>query len=101
MRDLGWGDGGGVWQHPLRAWEEEQLGKCWNLLSDFVLQPHVSDQWLWRHDLGGGYIIRGTYNLLTRRDAPEATIITLAQTGSFKGVNIGMTTTSQQVTDSR
>ncbi|MCI52517.1 heat-shock protein, partial [Trifolium medium] len=45
------------------------LGECRNLLYDVVLQPNISDRWLWRHDTGGGYSVRGAYNLLTTMDA--------------------------------
>jgi hypothetical protein len=57
--DLWWGDRGGawLWRRPLRAWEEEQLGEFSNLLSGIVLQPHVADQWLWRHDPCGAYSV--------------------------------------------
>jgi hypothetical protein len=46
MRGLGWGEGGGAWLwcRPLRAWEEDLLGECRNLLANFVLQPHVTDK---------------------------------------------------------
>jgi hypothetical protein len=39
------------------------------------LQPNVDDQWLWRHDPGSGYTVRGAYALLTRTAVPvkEAT----------------------------
>ncbi|MCI45923.1 receptor-like kinase, partial [Trifolium medium] len=70
MSELGWEARGAVWQwrRQLWAWEEEMLGECWNLLYDFVLQPNISDYWLWRHDTGGGYSVRGAYNLLTTMD---------------------------------
>jgi hypothetical protein len=78
MWDLEWEEGGEVWlwRRPLRGWEEEWLVKCSNLLADFVLQSHVVDQWLWLYDPGGGYSVRGAYNLLTHRDGPEVLIIT-------------------------
>jgi hypothetical protein len=38
---------------------------------DLVLQPNVADQWLWRHDPGGGYTVRGAYTLLTRTEASD------------------------------
>jgi hypothetical protein len=71
--DLGWGERGGawLWRRSLRVWEEEQLGECRHLLPDIVLQPSVVDQWLWRHDSGGGYSVWGVYSLLTRRNASE------------------------------
>jgi hypothetical protein len=40
------------------------------LLSDIVLQSNVADQWLWRHDPGGGYIVQGAYTLLTCTQVP-------------------------------
>jgi hypothetical protein len=73
-----WGEGGGawLWRRPLRAWEEEQLGECRHFLFDIVLQPSVVDQWLWRHDPGGGYSVRGAYTLLTIRTASDAAALT-------------------------
>jgi hypothetical protein len=55
--------------------EEEQLRECRLLFSDLVLQPHVVDQWLWQYDPGGGYSVRGAYDLLTHREAPGAAVI--------------------------
>jgi hypothetical protein len=74
MRDLGWEARGAAWtwRQQLWVWEEELSGECRNLLSNIVLQPNVDDHWMWRHDPGGGYTVRGAYNLLTLRDAPEA-----------------------------
>jgi hypothetical protein len=46
------------------------------LLYDFVLQPNVVDQWLWRYDPGGGYTVRGAYSLLTCTDAPDEALTT-------------------------
>jgi hypothetical protein len=43
--------------------------ECRNLLYDIVLQPNISDHWLWRHDIIGGYSVRGAYNWLTTIDA--------------------------------
>ncbi|MCI40079.1 helicase-like protein [Trifolium medium] len=54
------------------AWEEEMLGECRNLLSNIVFQPNVVDQWVWRHDPGGGYTVQGTYNLITSREFQDA-----------------------------
>ncbi|WJX36765.1 hypothetical protein P8452_24608 [Trifolium repens] len=73
MSDLVWEVGGAawVWRRPLWAWEEELLGECRNLLSDLVLQPNVVDKWLWRHDPGDGYTVRGAYSLLTRTEVPD------------------------------
>ncbi|MCH98404.1 receptor-like protein kinase ANXUR2, partial [Trifolium medium] len=67
MCELGWEEGGAAWQwrRQLWVWEEEMLGECRGLLIDIVMQPNISDQWLWRHDIGGGYSVRGAYNLLT------------------------------------
>ncbi|MCI65436.1 hypothetical protein A2U01_0086694, partial [Trifolium medium] len=55
MCELGWEEGGAAWQwrRQLRAWEEEMLGECRDLLFDVVLQPTVSDVWVWRHDSDG------------------------------------------------
>ncbi|MCI09288.1 kinesin-like protein, partial [Trifolium medium] len=78
MRDLGWEAGGAAWswRRQLWAWEDEMLRECRSLLSDIALQPNVTDQWLWRPDSGGGYTVRGVYNLLTFTEAQdvEATI---------------------------
>ncbi|MCI67692.1 helicase-like protein, partial [Trifolium medium] len=35
-------------------------------------QPNVADQWVWRHDPGGGYTVQGAYKLLTFRDVQDA-----------------------------
>ncbi|MCI35872.1 70 kDa peptidyl-prolyl isomerase, partial [Trifolium medium] len=40
------------------------------VLVDIVLQPNISDQWLWRHDAGGGYSVKDAYRLLTTMDPP-------------------------------
>jgi hypothetical protein len=71
MRELGWEQGGAAWQwrRQLWVWEEDMLVECRNLLFDIVLQPNISDHWLWRHHPGGGYSVRGAYNLLTTTDA--------------------------------
>jgi hypothetical protein len=71
MCDLGWEAGGTawLWRRPLRAWEEHPSAECRLLLYDVVLQPHVANHWVWRHDLEGGYSVRGVYQLLTRREA--------------------------------
>jgi hypothetical protein len=78
MCNLGWGEGDGawLWRRPLRAWEEEQLGECRHFLSDIVLQPSVVDQWLWWHDPGGSYSVRGTYTFLTSRHVSEVEALT-------------------------
>ncbi|MCI04584.1 hypothetical protein A2U01_0025631, partial [Trifolium medium] len=34
------------------------LGECKGLLLDIVVQPNISYQWLWRHDISGGYSVR-------------------------------------------
>ncbi|MCI90121.1 hypothetical protein A2U01_0111412, partial [Trifolium medium] len=49
-------------------------GECWGLLLDIILQPNISDQWLWRHDVGGGYSVRGAYHLLTTMNPPGVDI---------------------------
>ncbi|PNX65853.1 receptor-like protein kinase ANXUR2, partial [Trifolium pratense] len=43
MFALGWGREGAawVWRRQLRAWEEEMLGECQNLLSNISLQAHI------------------------------------------------------------
>ncbi|MCH86299.1 hypothetical protein A2U01_0007153, partial [Trifolium medium] len=78
VRNLGWEEGGAawLWRRQLWAWEEEMLGQCRSLLSDIVLQSNVADQWLWRHDLGGGYTVRGSYHLLTFRELQDGETIT-------------------------
>ncbi|MCI27527.1 helicase-like protein, partial [Trifolium medium] len=50
------------------------LGECTDLLYDIVLQTNISDSWVWRHDIGGGYSVRGAYALLTTRDAVNAAV---------------------------
>jgi hypothetical protein len=44
------------------------------LFSDIILQPHVADQWLWWHDSGGGYSVRGAYNLLIGMDVLDVVV---------------------------
>ncbi|MCI45848.1 heat-shock protein, partial [Trifolium medium] len=61
-----------LWRRQLWAWEEEMLKECRSLLSKIVLQPNVANQWVWRHDPGGGYTVQGAYNLLTFRDVQDA-----------------------------
>ncbi|MCH80856.1 70 kDa peptidyl-prolyl isomerase [Trifolium medium] len=46
------------------------VGECRGLLLDIVPQPNISDQWLWRHEVGGGYSMRDAYHLLTTMDPP-------------------------------
>jgi hypothetical protein len=46
------------------------------LLSDFALQPNVPDLWLWRHDPGDGYTVRGAYNLLSQIAFPDESVTT-------------------------
>ncbi|CAJ2635537.1 unnamed protein product [Trifolium pratense] len=67
----GWGVGGEawVWRRQLRAWEEEMLGECQDLLFTLSLKDHVSDRWQWQSDLDDGYTIRGAYQILTTQDA--------------------------------
>ena len=78
MFELGWDEGGAAWQWrcKLWTWEEELLAECRSLLYDISLQSNISDQWLWRHDLSDGYLVRGVYNLLTSQDSHgvEATL---------------------------
>ncbi|GAU36456.1 hypothetical protein TSUD_166220 [Trifolium subterraneum] len=77
MSELGWDAGGAawLWRRHLWAWEEEMLEEYRTLLSNIVLQENHSDQWVWHPDPGGGYSVRGAYELLTSRDdqAVEAT----------------------------
>jgi hypothetical protein len=46
------------------------------LLSDFALQPNVPDLWLWRHDPGDGYTVRGAYNLLSQTAFSDESVAT-------------------------
>ncbi|MCI43990.1 cysteine-rich receptor-like protein kinase, partial [Trifolium medium] len=32
---------------------------------------NISDHWLWRHDIVGGYSVRGAYDLLNTTDAAD------------------------------
>ncbi|MCH80408.1 cytochrome P450 [Trifolium medium] len=57
-----------------RGRKRSMLGECRNLLYDIVLQPNISDHWLWQHDTGGGYYVRGAYNLLITMDAHDADV---------------------------
>ncbi|MCI69619.1 helicase-like protein, partial [Trifolium medium] len=59
MCALGWEEGGATWQwrRPLWAWEEKMLGECRGFLVDITLQPNIADQWIWKHDAGGGYSV--------------------------------------------
>ncbi|GAU50875.1 hypothetical protein TSUD_88620 [Trifolium subterraneum] len=67
MCELGWEDGGAAWQwrRQLLAWEEEKLAECRTLLLNVVLQPNISDKWVWRHDINNGYSVRDAYTFLT------------------------------------
>ncbi|MCI48421.1 helicase-like protein, partial [Trifolium medium] len=75
MRELGWAEGGAAWQwcRQLWVWEEEMLGECTGLLNDIVLQTNSSDLWIWRHNNGGGYSVRGAYAILTTTEAGTIT----------------------------
>jgi hypothetical protein len=55
----------------LWGWEEELLGELRSVLANFVLQPNVVDQWVWRYHPDGGYSIRGAYEIFTAQDAQE------------------------------
>ncbi|MCI14847.1 70 kDa peptidyl-prolyl isomerase [Trifolium medium] len=46
------------------------VGECRVVLVDIVLQPNILDQWLWRHDAGGGYSVKDVYQLLITMDPP-------------------------------
>jgi hypothetical protein len=66
-----------VWRRQLWAWEEELLGELRSVLANFVLQPNVTDQWVWRHDPGGGYSTRGAYEILTAQDVHDTAAISV------------------------
>ncbi|GAU20182.1 hypothetical protein TSUD_352460 [Trifolium subterraneum] len=70
MCELGWEEGGAGWQwhRQLWVWGEELLLECTGLLLATVLQTNSSDSWIWRHDIGGGYSVRGAYSLLAARE---------------------------------
>jgi hypothetical protein len=57
------------------VWEEELLGELRSVLDNFVLQPNATDQWVWRHDPGGGYSAHGAYEILTTHDAHDTVAI--------------------------
>ncbi|GAU19761.1 hypothetical protein TSUD_78870 [Trifolium subterraneum] len=67
---FGWENGGAGWQwrRQLWVWEEELLVECTGLLHDIVLHTNISDSWIWRHDISGGYSVREAYSLLTTMD---------------------------------
>jgi hypothetical protein len=76
MCELGWEEGGASWQWRRQLWEEEEmLGECTSLLYDIVLQTNISDSWVWRHDIDGGYSVRGAYALLTRVDVANEVVV--------------------------
>jgi hypothetical protein len=67
------GRGGVSW----RGWKGRLVmgvgGAAWvweliSVLPNFVLQPNVAGQWVWRHDPGGGYSVRGAYEIVTAQD---------------------------------
>ncbi|GAU49405.1 hypothetical protein TSUD_92510 [Trifolium subterraneum] len=70
MCELGWEAGGAGWQwrRQLWVWEEELLLECKGLLYDIVLHANISDSWIWRHDVGGGYYVQCVYYLVTSTD---------------------------------
>jgi hypothetical protein len=72
--DLGWGEGGWAWRHQLWVWEKELLGECRSVLANFVLQPNVVSQWVWRHDPNGGYSVCGAYKILTVQDIQDTAV---------------------------
>jgi hypothetical protein len=47
------------------VWKEELLAECRLLLNNIVLQSNVSDRWIWKPDIVGGYTVREAYQLLT------------------------------------
>ncbi|GAU14397.1 hypothetical protein TSUD_249370 [Trifolium subterraneum] len=67
MCALGWEEDGAGWQwrRHLWVWEEELLAECSGLLLDISLQTNISDSWIWRTDIGGGYSVRDAYSRLT------------------------------------
>jgi hypothetical protein len=50
------------------------LGEFTRLLYDIVLQTNISDLWVWRHDIDGGYSVRGSYALLTKVDVVTSVV---------------------------
>ncbi|GAU43191.1 hypothetical protein TSUD_300780 [Trifolium subterraneum] len=103
MRGLGW-DGGGatwLWRRQLWVWEDELLVECRGLLSNIVLQPHVADKWLWRHDHGGGYTVRGAYMLLTCTDIVAEDVPTDLIWHKQVPINVSVLATSKQVANER
>ena len=61
MYALGWGEDEEAWRlrRRLLAWEEELVVEIRNLLTNVTLQDTVSDVWLWRPNIGDGYIVCG------------------------------------------
>jgi hypothetical protein len=53
------------------GWAKEVAACLLGLLLDIVLQHNISDQWLWWHDVGGGYFVKDVYHLLTTTDPPS------------------------------
>ncbi|GAU20483.1 hypothetical protein TSUD_130400 [Trifolium subterraneum] len=67
MCALEWEEDGAGWQRRrhLWVWEEELLAECSGLLLDISLQTNISDSWIWRTNIGGGYSVRDAYSRLT------------------------------------
>ncbi|MCI92496.1 hypothetical protein A2U01_0113792, partial [Trifolium medium] len=36
------------------------------------MQSNISDSWVWKHDVGNDYSVRGAYHLLTNMDTYDA-----------------------------
>ena len=73
----GWEEGGEAWSWSWRlwVWEEELLVECRLLLNNIILQPNVSDRWIWQPDIVGGYMVRGAYQLLTAQATHNVAVI--------------------------
>jgi len=70
MHALGWGEDGEAWgwRRRLLTWEEELVVEIRSLLTNITLQDAESDVWLWRPNIGDGYIVRGVYQMLMRQE---------------------------------
>jgi len=69
------GGRGWVWRRRLLAWEEDSVRECTLLLSNVVLQDHVSDAWRWLLDPVHGYSVREAYRFLTSGEQVDRTIV--------------------------
>jgi len=43
------------------------VGECRAILLDIILQVNSPDEWMWLHNQGDGYTVRGAYQLLTHQ----------------------------------